>query len=225
MTDDADPTVKRLLEGEGLDEVVDEATKRELERWFGMASADHDPPPDEPAPEDPDRVAVRERRAAAVACVDPALLEAVHARHVDVSDTMLYFHPDLEVHVDPEVALFDRAMLERFHDVAAPREIERPEDLEDELRDRAPQALLRDLHRPETDFSCQFERVDYAAHGRIDPTVEVERAMTTSWKLPPLGKLPWVESCELLASVRSERKESWAVLVRQLKLRNRKVAE
>src|SRR5579862_1385720 len=102
MTDDADPTVKQLLEG---DDPVDEATRKELERWFGMPSADHEPPPAEDArPEDPGRVAVRERRAAAVACVDPALLEAVHARHGDVSHTMLYFHPDLEVHVDPDLA-------------------------------------------------------------------------------------------------------------------------
>jgi len=222
MTDDADHKVKDVLDG---DDPVDEATRVELERWFGMPSADHDAPPEEPKPEDPERVAIRERRAAAVACVDPALLEAVHARHTDVSQTMLYFHPDLEVHVDPGVALFDNDMLERFKGVAEPREMERPDDIEDDLRDRAPQALLRDLHRPETDFSFQFERVDYAAEQRLDPTVEVERAMKTSWKLPPLGKLPWLESCELLETVRRERKESWPVIIRQLKLRNRKVAE
>ncbi len=220
MTDDADPTVKELLEG---DDPVDEATRLELERWFGMQSADHEPAPEEPRPEDPERVAARERRAAAVACVDPALLERVHARHGDVSHTMLYFHPDLEVHVDPSVAMFDVAMLERFHGVSEPREIERPDEIEDDLRDRAPQALLRDLHRPETDFAFQLEVVDYAAQQRLDPTAEVERAMKTSWKLPPLGKLSWSEGCELLAQVRRERKESWPVIVRQLKLRNRTV--
>jgi hypothetical protein len=222
MTDDADPTVKELLEG---DDPVDEATRRELERWFGMPSADHEEQPEEPRPEDPEGIAAVERRAAAVACVDPALLEAVHARHGDVSETMLYFHPDLEVHIDPSVALFDVAMLERFQGVAEPREMQRPEELDDDLRDRAPQALLRDLHRPETDYVYQLEIVDYAAQQRLDPTVEVERAMKTSWRLPPLGRLPWFESCELLAQVRRERAESWPVIVRQLKLRNRMVAE
>jgi hypothetical protein len=116
-------------------------------------------------------------------------------------------------------------MLERLAVMGEPREVERPDDLVDELKSCAPQALLRDLHRPVTEFPLTFERVDMAAEQRLDIVAEVKSAMSTSWKLPPLGRSPVTESNEVLAAARAVRKQSWPMLWNKLQLVNRRVEE
>ena len=220
--DDKDPKVKALLTGQQqLDEVVDEATRKELERWFGMPSAealDAEPP----KPKDRDLEEAKKRRAWAIEAVDPALLAQIEARIADRSDQLVQFKPDVEVHVDPTIAQFDHAMLAKVAVVADPREVERPDDLQDELKSVAPQALLRDLHRPVTDYTLEFEHVDMAAEQRMDIVAEVKKAMRTSWKLPRLGRLPFIEARELIAAAKKVRAESWPQLYRNLPLKNRR---
>jgi hypothetical protein len=77
------------------------------------------------------------------------------------------------------------------------------------MRDVTPQALLRDLHRPELPFEKQFELVDHGAELRRDIVAEIETAMATDWKLPPLGVSPWHEARQLLAELRAERRRAW----------------
>ncbi len=219
-----DPTVKDLLKGTSLDDVVDEATRKELERWFGLPSFEElEAKGAEPKPEDPEVVAVRERREKAIEAVDRALLEALRVRYEDRSETLLKFEAKLEVRVDPDVAMLDHGMLERVHTVAEPRDFERPEDIEDDLKDVTPQALLRDLHRPETDFSLTFEMIDISAEQRLDIVAEVATAMATSWKLPPLGESPVIESTRDIADARAVRRKPMTELLPQLT--NRRVTE
>lgn len=222
-----EPRVKDLLGERTLEDVVDETTRRELERWFGMPSFEQLAEEGKPAgpPEDPEMIAVRERREKALAAVDPALLERIHVRTEVEPEKLLRFEANLEVHVDPDVALFDAAMVERVAQIADPREVEISDDLRDDLKECVPQALLRDLHRPETDFEKTFEIVDIAAEQRFDIVAEVEQAMKTSWTLPPLGKPPFTETRELLAEVRRDRKRPWPELFASLRLANRKVSE
>ena len=226
MAPDDDPKVKAVLAGE---QVVDEATRRELERWFGLPSfqqlADEGKQAEEPPAEDPAIKAVREQRERAVACVDPALVARIEHRVEKNPETLLTFAARIEVRVDPDVAMLDLAMIERVHTVAEPREVERPDDIEDHLKDRAPQALLRDLHRPETDFTKSFEVIDYGAEQRVDAVAAVDTAMKTSWQLPPLGPTPGREGAALLAEVRAERSQSWPALFARLPLKYRKVSE
>ncbi len=220
-----DPTVRELLDG-GLEEVVDEATRAELERWFGLPSAEAlEAQGLEPEPEDPDIAAVKERRAKAIEAVDPALLETVGARYAGKGERLIKFTQGIDVHVDPDIAMFDHAMLQKVSVVAEPRDVERPEDLDDDLKEVTPQALLRDLHRPETDFNKVFDVIDIAAEQKLDIVAEVDLAMKTSWKLPPLGKSPFVQCRELVDEVRRERAQSWPALLRRLKLTNRRVDE
>lgn len=223
-----DPTVKDLLAGAPLEDVVDDATRRELERWFGMPSAEAlEAEGKQPGPStDPEILEVQKQREAALAAIDPALVAMLDGRAARCgSDAMLQFRPSLDVHIDPKVALFDLRMLERVSTVADPRDFERPQDIEDELKSCAPQALLRDLHRPDTYFENKRELVDMAAELRLDIVEEVKAAMATSWKLPPLGRLPFVECRELLDAGRAQRRQSWPILVKQLKLTNRRVEE
>jgi len=47
--------------------------------------------------------------------------------------------------------------------------------------------------------------------------------MATSWKLPPLGRSPYLEARDLITSLRVERMRPWSSLVKGLP--NRRVAE
>jgi hypothetical protein len=220
-----EPKVKDLLAGSSLSAVVDAATARELEKWFGLPSfeeAAEQPPP--PA-DDPDMIAARQRRDQAIAQVDPKLLASIRRRTEEGPETLIKFVKTIDVRIDLDMPLFDFAMAERHHTIAEPRDFERPSDLEDELKDCTPQALLRDLHRPETDFEKTFELVDNAAEQRYDIVAEVEAAMATSFKLPALDRLPRHDANKLLDEVRAERRKPWSALFSSLSLANRRVQE
>jgi hypothetical protein len=216
------------LDEKKVKELISERSRADLERWFGLPSfeqlAEEGKQP-ALAPEDPEMVAVRERREKALAAVDPALLEEIHVRTELRPEALLGLQLTLDVHVDPDIAQFDERMVERAARIADPREVEISEELRDDLKECVPQALLRDLHRPETDFDKTFELVDVAAEQRFDIVAEVQSAMRTSWALPPLARNPFTETRELLAEVRRERKGSWPKLFATLPLSNRKVQE
>jgi hypothetical protein len=225
--DKPDPKVKELL-GRDLHDVVDELTAKELERWFGLPSfADvQEAAAKAPEPaEDPEIAAVRERRKQAMAAVEPALLDAIHSRTIDASDTLVTFAPKIDVHVDAGIVRLDLDMIDRRMTIAEPRHFERPMDIEDELRDNTPQALLRDLHRPEIDFDKTFEVIDMAAEQTLDPVAAVEEAMRTNWKLPPLGEPPTREVHRMLAEARGEIRAPWMNIPTRVELPNRRVSE
>jgi hypothetical protein len=202
----ADPEDKKVKE------LIDAATRAELERWFGLPSyqelADRGITPPEPPPEDPEMIAVRERRDQALAAVDPALIEA-HRRRTDPPPDLIRFKPLIDVRVDPSIALLDLSMIEHQHTVAEPRQRELSMELQDDLHDCTPQALLRDLHRPELDFNKTFEVVDMAAGQRFDIVAAVAEAMRTRWTLPPFGPTPLQQARTLLRELRDDRHAPW----------------
>jgi hypothetical protein len=214
-TDDDDKKVK---------DVLDAVTLAELQKWFALPTfeqvAEHQPPPPE---DDAETRALRERRDNALAAVDPALLDRIGFRVETNPETLLKFAATIDVHVDPEIALFDHKMADNVATFADPREVEISEDLRDDLKDCTPQALLRDLHRSETEFEKTFEIVDAAAEQRMDIVAEVATAMRTSWKLPPLDDSPWVQSRRLLDAVRADCRRPWVEVLPQMP--NRRVRE
>jgi hypothetical protein len=138
----------------------------------------------------------------------------------------IVFKPTIEVVIDEKTAFFDHGMLDRVMTIAEPREVEIPEALTDDLKDCTPQALLRDLHRPESFFDKTFEIVDAAAEQRLDIVAEVKSAMRTSWKLTGFGpgeKTALDESRELIAGVRADRRRAWTEYLPRLP--NRTVSE
>jgi hypothetical protein len=210
----ADQTVKQLL---------DAKTRAELERWFGLPSFQELAERGEPRPADLDLDAARERRAKAIAAVDPALVEA-HRRRIEVGDTLIQFEAVIDVRIDPSVMQIDLAQIERQQQaIAEPREVEIPNELRDDLAECAPQAILRDLHRPELYFDKLFEIVDMAAEQRFDVVAAVDDAMRTSWKLPPFGGSLAAEGRALVAELKEERMRSIAHLLPDLP--NRRVRE
>jgi hypothetical protein len=165
-------------------------------------------------------VELRKRRAEALAAVDPALLEA-HRRRTDPRDGLLTFKPSIDIRIDPDIGLLDLSMIERQHTVAEPRQRELSPELQDDLHDCTPQALLRDLHRPELDFEKVFEIVDVSIAQRFDIVAVVAEAMRTRWTLPPFGLSPFQEACALLRELRNDRHRPWT----EIKMANRHVTE
>jgi hypothetical protein len=203
-------------------ELLDEATRAEIERWFGLPSfeqlADEGKVAAPPPSEDPEVVAMRQRRDAAIAAVSPVLL-AEHHRRVEPSFELVKFKPAIETRVDPGIAMVDFAMIERRQQIAEPRSYELPDDLEDELKERVPQALLRDLHRPEKDFTKEFELVDPLAEQRVDVGAIVAAVMTPT-KLELSGSRIH-EARTLIAEMRDQRRRPWA----QIRTPTRRVTE
>jgi hypothetical protein len=212
-----DIKVKQLLDGgKSMADVVDLATQRELQKWFDLPSFEQ-VRARQPIAEDPELVEVRERRAKVCAAVDPALLESIHVRTEVTPETLLRNTFHVDIHVDPSILQFDIDAAERQLKHAEPREVEISEELRDDLKDCTPQALLRDLHRPELMFEKQFEVIDIAAEQKFDIVAEVDAAMKMSLKLPPLGLSPFEEERRLLVQDRANRRAPW------IKLRNRRV--
>jgi len=226
--DKRDPTVKQLLERsleQPLEELVDAATKAELEKWFGLPSFDQVEAGEAPgSTEDPDIIEVRERRQRAIAAVDPALLEA-HRRRIEPPDDLLKFREAITLRLDQTMPMIDLAMIDNRMSVAEPREVERPQDIEDHLAESTPQALLRDLHRPDLEFEKTFEMVDPAEEDRIDAVAEVRTAIRTSWKLPPLEDTPGHAVRAVIAELRAELRSPWIDIPKRATLPNRRVTE
>lgn len=143
-----EPTVKQLLEDpEGHSEALDAATLAELQRWFGLPSA-MDLPPPEPEPEQ------LSKREAAMAAVDPGFLAYLH--RVANRVPLMLEEPSVELRTNEDHATIPERF-EAMGKLGEPREIEISYLLTDDLKDCAPQALLRDLHRLEEYYAPYFE--------------------------------------------------------------------
>ena len=222
--DDNEPRAKELLD-RPLEEVVDEATRAQLARWFGLPSFQQVEEGEVALPvEDPEIVAVRERRQKAIEAVDPRLLDSHRARY-EKAWSLLEFEATLETVIDPDLALFDYAMAEGRMQIAEPREVERPEDISDQMEENTPQALLRDLHRPELQFDKTFEVVDVSAEQKLDGVAAVREAIATNWKLPSLADPPSVELRRIMNEMRAEHRAPWGDIPKRAHLPNRRVED
>jgi hypothetical protein len=216
MPDNDDKTVKEL---------IDEATRADLERWFGLPSfqqlAEQQQAPAKPA-EDPEWTAFRKRRAEALAAVDPDMLEA-HRRRVERQRELKLSRTEIEPRVRTDITLIDQVAIDRGHTIAEPRSYELPYDIEEALTERTPQALLRDLHRPELTFDKIFEWFDPAAENRVDLRAAIHEALAFRPSSIRNFESKVREARALLAEMRQERRKPWTALTS--KLPNRRVKE
>ncbi len=209
MPDDDDERKVKDLIAQGR-VPLDPQTQADLEKWFGLPSVTSLEEEGKIAgPADLEMAQVMERRMQAIAAVDPALLDEIRLRTEDIPNPIGVPKRTIDPVIDDSIALFDMGMVDKALTIAEPRTVEIPDQLIDDLRDCTPQALLRDLHRPEQFFDKVFEIVDIAAEQRIDIVAEVKSAMRTSWKLPAFGRRAIEDSREALAEVRAERRAPW----------------
>jgi hypothetical protein len=202
---DNDKTVKQL---------IDSGTRADLERWFGLPSyealAERGIHPEPPA-EESSYAERRKRQDAALAAIDPALVEA-HRLRTDRMADPLALPLEVALHLDPDIVQLDTAMIAQYSAIAEPRDVVRPSDLEDALSDCTPQALLRDLHRPELNFDKAFEHTDPMEPYRIDVAANIDEAMTTSTRLAPPQASLFSEGYALLQALRAELKLPWQTI-------------
>jgi hypothetical protein len=214
MPDNDDKTVKEL---------IDAGTRAELERWFGLPSfqqlAEQAPPP--PA-QDAQWAEARKQRATAVAAVDPGLL-AAHRRRVERQNDLGLFKPEIELRIADDIRMLDHAMIDRGNTIADPREYELPSDVEDALTERTPQALLRDLHRPELNFEKMFELVDVIADSRVELRAIIREALAFRRSSTKKFESEVREVRALLLELRQERRRPWTELTG--KMPHRRVTE
>lgn len=199
-----EPKIKDLLAGAQLERIADAEAQRALTLWLAAAAQASAKPPPSPQPLDEAVKAVIERRAKACAAVDPALVQAIEFRYEVAPQALIKFEVLLELRVRDDMPMFDYAMIDQLSTIAEPREVEIPDELKDELRETSPQALLRDLHRAETEFPLGFEIVDVASQQRLDIVAAVDEAMATNWALPPLGASPFEQERQLLQRDRDQ---------------------
>lgn len=224
MSDDNDNNKNEKKVDQTVKELIDGATRVDLERWFGLPSyealAEQGVHP-EPPPEDPKLAERRKRQDTALAAIDPALVEA-HRRRTDGLAHAIRPVPEVALHVDLSIVQLDTAMIAQRGAIAEPREVVRPRDIDDAVReDCTPQALLRDLHRPELYFSRELQRVDVMESYRLDIAANIDEVMATSTKLPPPGTPLFDEGSALLQDLRAERNQPWT----EIEMPRRRVTE
>jgi hypothetical protein len=224
MTDE--PTVKSLLEDKAaLENVVDEETRRQLARWFELPSfTELEEQRKALVPRDVAMDEAIARRDKALAAVDPATLAAIERRNAASASMLDEPREVLSLSAERDTALVDLDLIDRGYQVGEPREFSLSPSLDDNLRECAPQALLRDLHRPVTTFYKAFEISDDIAATRVDASREAHAAMTTSWKIELEVRNTFAEGCESWDEARAERRMSWQ-RVYALNLANRRVRE
>jgi hypothetical protein len=202
-------------------DVLDAATQADLARWFGLPSFTQveEEAAKAPAPTagmDAEVAALVERRQKACAAVDPVLLSNIIARHDVNPEDVFVFDTTIEIHVDKKFGVVDDVLVERAGAIADPREVELPEALIDALKECTPQALLRDLHRAETDFEKQFEYVDALEDARIDASAEARTAMSTRHFMPKREEPAFYAARRVWQSVRSERRRPMGEILQEL---------
>lgn len=148
-----EPTVKQLLEDPAAhSEALDPETLAQLHQWFGLPSA-MDLPAQEERPEH------EVRRAAAIAAVEPWFLS--YCQRLAERLPRMFEEAGMSLFLDAN----HTTVVEAFQAagrLGEPREIEVSYLLEDDLKERVPQALLRDLHRVEENFPFYLETTPVA---------------------------------------------------------------
>ena len=189
---------------------LDPETQEQLSRWFGLPSFEELEERGEAPPMEPDFAAERRKiQAAASAAVDPALLEALYAR-ADARASVARLEILELGRLDPSISALDPMLLGRVDAAAEPRTIELPMGIQDALAECTPQAVLRDLHRPEIYFDRRYE-VDeqLAALMMVDPLNEVRQLLATRIELQ-LPEPPLAEARASIAEMTRAKRAPWS---------------
>lgn len=136
--------------------------------------------------------AQKEAREAAMAAVEPRMVDLLE-RHERTPERLVKPRPDVKFHVDDTVVpRWIRSLLETDEDggprVAEARVLQRSPDIDALLdNDNAPQAVLRDLHRPEETFDRRLEPAFPPPPPEEDMTFAIRDALR--WRPEPLPRL------------------------------------
>ena len=231
-----DVLTRSPAELEELERNLDPAVRAELESWFARPSAMvveeqaeaeqsaalllgfGDGMDEQLAAEAAER---KKRVAAAAAAIFPWMYDLLerHQRY-DVRPIV----PPTPV-LDPSILAVRVPNEEEMATIGEPREYGLDREIEAALADAAPQAVLRDLYRPETEFTIQLTAPDDESEQPTDGHREVLAAL--DWRPEPVERLelaasaraahaefreitapPWAETVATAKAIRHQRRSS-----------------
>ncbi|MBP6630156.1 MAG: hypothetical protein KBG28_28230 [Kofleriaceae bacterium] len=190
---------------------VDPITTSQLERWFGLPSfaelAEQASPRDQ-ADEDPQLAAQRRQ---ILAAVDPALVEVLARRGARRSVGTLEVQELTRAH--RSLSVVDPSFAARAEADQSGREYDLPAAIQQDLSESVPQALLRDLHRAELEFTVQFETPpELADLVMVDPVATARTAMTTRYRQVFAALATMSDARAILAQTATAVRAPWADL-------------
>lgn len=224
---------------EAIEAAMDPQQLAEVQRWFTRPS--RQVVEEQLAPERPVRLGAglgdeyatelgddseaRKRRVADLATViTPEMYDCLE-RHARYSARFRELVPPAPV-LDPSILRIVVPTEEQIATIGEAQFYGQPRDIEEDLKDAAPQAVLRDLYRPETEFQLQLERQasDEELAG-TDPRREIQAALAFRPEPPPhldaaaegraahaefrqLVSPPWAETVPAARDERQRRRSS-----------------
>jgi hypothetical protein len=199
-----------------LEEKLDPETIAQLASWFGLPSFEQiEEEQRQAAPaEDAEFAAKRERMAKASAAVEPAMVELLE-RHRPRGDRMLgdRLPPPMEVRIR-EIARVDASMIDQLAQIAEPRDVQRPHWIDEACKEGAPQAILRDLHRPESTFTLGYPLPD-PEPGLSELTGDIRAVTARSYKVRPNLTPSVVHMRDALAELHHWKRVPWGTLTKR----------
>lgn len=204
-----------LVRAKTADEVqsplVDAKTMAQLASWFGLPSFTELEERGAAAPEEaPDDKHWREIREKLAAHVQPAMIERV-ASKVHSADRLLLVREPGPMASEAVVLLHDERFSDQMAMAIEPRVLELSSEHLSDLNDCAPQAILRDLYRPEADFCEPCTWREQLEPPRADDLLEVREIMKLRFPMPPWIK-PVGEYLEAVADMRIWMAKDWGAL-------------
>lgn len=208
-----EPRAVDIVTGNVDEDDLDPETIAQLARWFGAATPNA-AMGSAPAPVDPDILEAQAAKKRAADSADPALVARLE-QWTTSGDPLIKLPPPME-NVGPDTSLpkFDMSVW-GLRTAGRAREVEPPDKIREALKERTPQALLRDLHRPETHFGDVYmDMVDTGLDvGGVRARRLVKDAITTTYTIKICDELAprqWMDAD--FADLRTRLNQPWSEL-------------
>lgn len=190
---------------------LDPQTTAQLAAWFGLPSYTELAERGETGPkESEDDKYWRELRAKIADAVLPAMIERV-ASKVTSADRLLQLRELAPMTTEVPVLLHDERFSDQVGMASEPRVLELSNEHLSDLNDCAPQAILRDLYRPEADFCEPCTWREPWGTPPPDDRAMVREVMNQRYPMPPWIK-PVAEFHEATADMRVWKAKDWGAL-------------
>jgi hypothetical protein len=168
-----------------LEEKLAPETIAQLAAWFGLPSFQQleEERAGQAVVESEHDVERRELREKIDAAVDHALLARIESWR-GAGDAMFDELVPPELHIADDIRASDSGFADRLGVLGEGRTMEPPRWIEEELSDNTPQAVLRDLYRPETTFAKYLETGD-PEPGFVSILADIRTAVTARYTVRP----------------------------------------
>lgn len=177
-----EPRAGELIRGEADPEQLDPQTVAQLAAWFGTPAVGDDLPMTEAQQAEAEYLDNRQKNREKIEdAADPAFLAKFEAKRSQ-GDSFIKLPEALTLPIETALSKFD---LDTWGlPTVELREVERPDEIIDGLRETVPQALLRDLHRPVFGWQPLFLPVDVGVDiGGADATRATHELVVTPYQV------------------------------------------